>query len=263
MRYFLLTAILFLSVTTTTAQKTYQQMTGEEQKAFVSEQSARIAKLISNRDYAFTAEYQWMIKQYVDSYVRRINNGKNEAGRGDVKLVLERGIQHAPTFAKIFEANGLSPIIGIYLPMIESEYRNDLTSPSGATGMFQFIPSTAKKYGLAPEDKTNAEKEATAAARFMSELQNKFVNDSMKEALALTAYNQGERTVQESLSLVVNEKNKDCSLCALAENKTQLKQNMQTEGLSYVPLFFAAAILGENPESFGIALKPLSNYSQK
>ena len=263
MRYFLVAVILFLAINATMAQtKTYPQMTGEEQKAFIAEQSARIAKLISNRDYAFNTEYQWTIKQFVDAYVRRMNNSKTEAWRGDVKLVLERGTQYAPTFAKIFEAQGVSPIVGIYLPMIESEYRNDLTSPLGATGMFQFLAPTAQIYGLTPEERTDTEKAAKAAAKFLANLQNQFADDAMKEALALTAYNQGPKAVKESLSLVINEQNKSCSLCALNENKTRLNQSMQTEGLKYVQVFFAAAIIGENPESFGIALKPLSSYSK-
>jgi hypothetical protein len=78
----------------------------------------------------------------------------------------------------------------------------------------------------------------------------------------LTAYNQGPKAIKESLSLVVNEQNKSCSLCVLNENKTRLNQSMQTEGLKYVPTFFAAAIVGENPQAFGIALKPLSSYAK-
>jgi membrane-bound lytic murein transglycosylase D len=146
--------------------------------------------------------------------------------------------------------------------MIESEYRNDLTSSMGATGMFQFLAPTAQKYGLTPEERTDTEKAANAAAKFLSELQNQFADDAMKEVLALTAYNQGPKAVKESLSLVVNEKNKSCSLCVLNENKTRLNQNMQTEGLKYVPTFFAAAIVGENPQSFGIQLNPLSSYTK-
>jgi membrane-bound lytic murein transglycosylase D len=146
--------------------------------------------------------------------------------------------------------------------MIESEYRNDLTSSMGATGMFQFLAPTAQKYGLTPEERTDPEKAANAAAKFLSELQNQFADDAMKEAFALTAYNQGPKAVKESLSLAVNEQNKSCNLCALNENKTRLKSNLQTEGLSYVPTFFAAAIIGDNPESFSIASKPLSRSTK-
>lgn len=262
MRYFLLTALLLLTINVTMAQKTYQQMTTDEQQTFVAEQSVRIAKMISKRDYAFTPEYQAEIKQYVDAYAKRVSTDKTDAWRGDVKLVLERGTQHAPTFAKIAEANGVSPILLIYLPMIESEYRNDLISPMGAAGMFQFLAPTAKKFGLTPEERSDTEKAANAAARFLSELQNQFANDAMKEGLVLISYNQGAKTVKESLSLIINEQNKSCSLCTLNENRTQLKQSMQTEGLKYVQLFFAAAIVGENPESFGIKLNPLSSYSK-
>lgn len=262
MRYFLLAVMLLLTINATMAQKTYQQMTADEQQAFVAEQSARIAKLISTRDYAFTPEYQAQIKQFVDAYAKRIGNNKTDAWRGDVRLVLERGSQYVPMIAKSFEANGVSPIIGIYLPMIEAEYRNDLTSPLGATGMFQFLAPTAKKFGLTAEERTDTEKAAKAAARFLSELQNQFADDAMKEGLALTSYNQGPKAVKESLSIAVNDQNKSCSLCALNENRTRLNQSMQAEGLKYVQVFFAAAIVGENPESFGMKLNPLSSYTK-
>lgn len=261
-RFTLLTVVLLLTINATTAQKTYQQMTADEQQTFVTEQSARIAKAISSRDYAFTPEYLAQIKQHVDVYAKRVGNNKTEAWRGDVRLVLERGQQYVPMIAKSFEANGVSPIIGIYLPMIEAEYRNDLTSSMGATGMFQFLAQTAKQFGLTPEERTDTAKAANAAARFLSELQNQFAGNSMKEGLALTSYNQGPKAVKESLSIAVNEQNKSCSLCALNENRAQLNQSMQTEGLKYALTFFAAAIIGENPESFGMKLNPLSSYTK-
>ncbi len=43
-------------------------------------------------------------------------------------------------------------------------------------------------------------------------------------------------------------------------NANSLDQEFQTEDIKYVPKFFAAAIVGENPQSFGVDMAPLSAY---
>jgi len=40
-----------------------------------------------------------------------------------------------------------------------------------------------------------------------------------------------------------------------------LSKQFQSENFKYVPKFFAAAIIGENPQDFGLKLQPLSTYS--
>ena len=47
----------------------------------------------------------------------------------------------------------------------------------------------------------------------------------------------------------------------LIANGEMLSKQFQSENFKYVPKFFAAAIIGENPQDFGLKLQPLSTYS--
>ncbi len=131
----------------------------------------------------------------------------------------------------------------------------------GALGLFQFVPQTGKHYGLTPPELLNVEKSADAAARYIADSLELFQNDPMKEALALLAYNRGGGNVTADLASVLNEQNRGCSICALTAASGKLDPTFQAESVYYVPLFFAAAIVGENPSVFGLQSQPLSSYS--
>lgn len=73
---------------------------------------------------------------------------------------------------------------------IESSYRTDAVSPVGAKGMFQFMPATAKEYGV--EDPFDFEQSVDGAARFMKWILNKHGNN-VPESLAY--YNGGHKAV--------------------------------------------------------------------
>jgi len=62
------------------------------------------------------------------------------------------------------------------------------------------------------------------------------------------------------LKILVNEQNKRCSICALTSDRTKVDETLTPESTFYVPLFFAAAIIGENPQAFGLQMAPLSSY---
>jgi hypothetical protein len=81
----------------------------------------------------------------------------------------------------------------------------------------------------------------------------------MKEALALLSFNRGTGNVERDLVAFVNESNRACSICALTEQSDRLDANFREENVYYVPRFFAAAIIGENPRAFGLQTPPLSS----
>jgi hypothetical protein len=85
----------------------------------------------------------------------------------------------------------------------------------------------------------------------------------MKEALALLAYNRGSQHVARDLQTIVDEQSKGCSICALTAARSRLDKMFQTENVYYVPRFFAAAIVGENPLAFGLQSQPLSSFDSK
>ena len=240
---------------------TYQQMSQPQRAVFVAEQARRIARQMSGHDYQFTAEFEAAIQKAVDFYVRRIgNNAGDKLGKGDARLVFERGQAVAPTLSGIFKARGVSPLVGLYIPLVESEYVN-LESPNavGAIGMFQFLPKTGEHFGLTPADLLDVPKSADAAARYIAGGLKQFSGDPMKEALALLAYNRGSDAVERDVALLVNDQNRACSICALTEQRDKLDANFRKESVYYVPSFFAAAIIGENPRAFGLQTQPLSS----
>lgn len=253
------------SISAQSTVKLYRQMSPSEQAAFVQEKAGQIARQISGNEYEFTPAFEMEIQKHIDSYVRRIgNNASDRPGKSDARLVFRRGSAFAPTLIATFKAQNVSPLIGLYLPMIESEYLN-IPGPNsmGATGMFQFLPQTGKRYSLSSDDLLNVEKSADAAARYISHNTATFAGDSMKEALALLSYNRGSQNTRRDLELVLDGQNKDCSICALTAARTKLDKTFQDEGVHYVPRFFAAAIIGENPQVFDLQMEPLSSFERK
>jgi len=237
-------------------------MSRAERHAFVSEQARRIAKEISGNEYQFTPAFELDILRAVSRYALRDDREVNAAtARHKLRSTAARGQANAPKLISAFRARNVSPLIGLYLPWVESAYVN-ISSPNtaGAVGMFQFLPKTGARYGLSAEDLLDVDKSADAAARYILDSLETFKDDPMKEALALLAYNRGGQKTARDLTVLINDQNKRCSICALTANRSKLDETFQSENVFYVPLFFAAAIIGENPQVFGLPMQPLSSY---
>lgn len=241
----------------------YQQMNQSEKSDFVAGQARTIARQMAGREYEFTPAFETEIRKSVDFYARRIGNGGGDRlGRGDARLIFERGRNVAPTLIAAFKARSVSPLIGLYIPLIESEYVNIETANSmGSIGMFQFLPTTGQRYDLTPPELLDVEKVANAAALYIAEGLKRFKDDPMKEALAVLSYNRGVQKVTNDLS-IIDEQDRQCSICALTVMRSKLDRTFQDENVYYVPRFFAAAIIGENPQAFGLQMQPLSSYQK-
>jgi hypothetical protein len=82
-----------------------------------------------------------------------------------------------------------------WLPVLESGYLDTMISDQDARGIWQFIPSTAKIYGLLPEEITDPQKSTSAFVKYISFLYKQFGD----YALALTAYHHGEGGIADKL----------------------------------------------------------------
>ena len=243
-------------------RKLYLQMSEEERNEFIYAQARNVSRMMSSREYVFTDDVLPYIKKYVDGYARRVGNNSTAIWGEDLNFLFGRARRLAPDIIREFNARGSPKIVGLYIPMIESEYRECLTSPVGAKGLFQFMPATASGYGVNPADRCDVKKMAPAAAKYIKDRIAEFGSDAMSVALGIAGYNRSPDSVRRDLSDVVNSKNKERSFWTLVANSDKLDRFFQNENVKYVPKFFAAAIVGENPEAFGLEMRKLSTYTE-
>ena len=105
--------------------------------------------------------------------------------------VRDRARRIEPFITESSRRYGVDPRLLRILCFIESRYRLDAVSPKGARGPMQFMPDTAKRFGVRnPHDPQQA---IDAAARYLRDLLRKFGG---RLDLALAAYNAGEGTVE-------------------------------------------------------------------
>jgi hypothetical protein len=239
------------------ANKLYSQMSPAEQLQFVDEQEQRISGMMGERPAKLNEEAVRAIKAYVDRYASRQGSTSNKAGVASLDEVYARAVPLAPLIAGTFAARKIPIIVGIYLPMIESEYKPCYENQFGATGLFQFLPSTAKIYGVAREDMCDVEKMTPAAAHYIADRMAELGEDSETMTLVLLSYNQGPGFVTDTLRQLRETPNYQRNFWTIYANRDKLPQNFRQEA-GYVPAFFAAAIVGENPRNFGLSTPPLS-----
>ncbi len=243
--------------------KLYLKMTEEEKLDFLDKQAQHISMMMGNRPYAFTDDVLGYIKKYVDSYAQRANTSSTRLWGENLHSLYGRASLYAPEIIRAFNLRGVPPLVGLYIVMIETEYHDCLESPVGAKGLFQFMPATARTYGVDPNDRCDVKKMSPAAANYMADRITEFGPDAMSVALAIAGYNRSPDSVRRDLHDVINSENRERSFWTLVANSTKLDRPFQNENIKYVPKFFAAAIVGENPWAFGLKLRPVSTYTEK
>ena len=136
------------------------------------------------------------------------------------------------------------------LPYIESNYDPFSISSSGAMGLWQFMPATAKIYGLEDtwwyEQRHDPLVSSKAAVRYLAYLHNRF---NKEISYTLAAYNGGPTLLEKQIK--INRK------LGKPSNYEQLNLPRQTK--EYVPKFKAIVELIMNAEKYGISLPDFPN----
>jgi soluble lytic murein transglycosylase-like protein len=242
----------------TTNNKLYAQMSEAEQLAFINEQEQRISAMMGDRPAKLNEEALRAIKSHVDRYVARTGSTSSEPGKEDLRLIYARAIPYVPLIESSFAARKVPVVIGFYLPVIESEYKTCFENSVGAKGLFQFLPQTARQYGVAREEMCDAEKMTPAAAHYIADRMAELGDDSASMTLVLLSYNRGPEWVRGSLRQLRETDNYERNFWTLFANRDKLDDLFRRENAGYVPGFFAAAIIGENPQTFELQTPPLS-----
>ncbi len=135
------------------------------------------------------------------------------------------------------------------LPMIESAYNPIATSRQKAAGMWQFIPSTGKIYGLEQnwwiDNRRSVMKATNAALDYLEKLYKEFGTWE----LALASYNAGEGRVGRAIKR--NKRNK--------KPAGYYSLRLPKETKNYVPKLFAIKNIISNPKKYGLNLPKIKN----
>lgn len=258
------------------AGKKYLDLSDSEKRAYLADRAKKMAQVIGNNSSDdVPAAALDKIKGFTDGYAKRASVAKKTGSCGfadNLQATYERASKNAPFIVKAFNEKGTDPRIGLYLAMIESEHCVCLQSPTGPLGMFQFTQATGRNHGLDtkpgaspsnPDERCEPEPSARAAASYMKSLLGRYGTGPASVPLAIGSYNSGEGGLSSNLvKALESDGGLPRDFWTLIANGDKLSKQFQSENFKYVPKFFAAAIIGEFPQDFGLKLQPLSTYSK-
>jgi len=170
--------------------------------------------------------------------------------RGFMERTLSRASQYLPMVRQIFQEERI-PTDLAYLAVIESGYINSASSYAKAVGMWQFMRSTGRIYGLGGnawvEERRDPVKATRAAARYL----RKLYEISGDWYLALVGYNAGPLTTERAILNLGSRNFWDMYRSRWLRNQTK----------NYVPELCAAILVGRFPERYGLKYEQLAPYT--
>jgi peptidoglycan lytic transglycosylase D len=158
---------------------------------------------------------------------------------------LARGGRYLPRIREVFADQGIPQDLA-YVALVESAFKTGALSRAKAKGVWQFIPSTGRRFGLRQDwwvdERSDPDKSTRAAAQYLKELHDLFGDWS----LALAGYNAGEGKVQRAIDAYGTE-----DFWELAQT-----QAFRAETRNYVPMIHAAIVVAKAPETYGFDVEP-------
>ncbi len=162
-------------------------------------------------------------------------------GTSEGRETMRRALEQMEALRPLVESkvkNHNAPIELMAIPIVESGYKNNARGGTTlkSTGIWQFIPATARAYGLSVDDAKDERVDiplaTDAALRYLQASKLRF-NDWL---LGVLAYNIGERAVQKGINVTGS------------RDVWTLTRNGYGGDLNYVGNVIAAAIIMQNPE---------------
>jgi membrane-bound lytic murein transglycosylase D len=174
--------------------------------------------------------------------VRYFINYFSRGGKVYFERILARSGKYMPMIARVLREEGLPEELA-YLALIESAFSPKAVSPTGAVGLWQFVPVTARKYGLRIDswldERRDPVKSTRAAAAYLKDLHDYFG----RWYLATAAYNAGQGAIDRAL-----QKSGAKDFWSLAQ-----KARLREETRNFVPKFVAASLIAADPKKYGFS----------
>jgi membrane-bound lytic murein transglycosylase D len=180
-----------------------------------------------------------LVKSQIRYYARRPDLLKRTLGRSHKYLFY---------ILNEVERRGMPTEIAL-LPMVESSFLPNATSPVGAAGLWQFMPMTGRHYGLEQTWWYDGRRDVTAATNAALDYLQTLYAQFGDWSLALAAYNWGEGNLARSIA-----RTEAAGLPVTYENI-----RMPAETRSYVPKLLAIRDLLTDPASYGVKLDKFPN----
>ena len=153
-------------------------------------------------------------------------------------LIFKRAAKYFPIIEPILQENGI-PDDFKYLAVIESGLTH-VVSPAGAEGFWQFMPQTAKDYGLEVngdiDERLHLIKATESAAAYLIDAYAEFGNWT----LAAAAYNAGVQRIKSSLEK--------------QQTKSYYDLHLNEETSRYMYRILATKLIFESPETYGFSI---------
>lgn len=182
-----------------------------------------------NVNFGFTINP--LIQQYINYYQGR--------GRSTMESGLRRSGQYMKLARQIFKEEGV-PVDITWLGQVESAWKPRAMSWAAASGLWQFVPSTGRQFGLRQTawiDERNSFEQATrASAKYLKSLATRY-NGNWE--LAMAAYNTGAGNIDRGISR------------AGTANFWAIYPYIAQETRNYVPNILATILIAKNPEKYG------------
>lgn len=204
------------------------------------------------------AEYEKISKTsipiVVNAEVERFIRFFQTAHRKYFTKWLERSYAYLPAMKEVFRQEGLPEDLA-YLALIESGYNPYAYSRARATGIWQFMRATGRRYNLDSdwwvEERRDPIKSTHAAARYLRDLYKIFGS----WYLAVASYNAGEGKILRAIK-----KYKTDNFWTMSKYRY-----LRRETKDYIPKFIAAMIIAKDPEKYGfdnLNSSPLYEYDE-
>jgi membrane-bound lytic murein transglycosylase D len=192
----------------------------------------------SKKNVNFSFTLNPLVQQYINYY-------QGPRGRATMENGLRRSGMYMRLARQIYAQEGV-PLDITWLGQVESAWKPRAVSWAAASGLWQFIPATGRRFGLRQnayiDERNSFEQSTRASAQYLKFLANRY-NGNWE--LAMAAYNTGEGNIDRAISR------------AGSANFWMIYPYIAQETRNYVPNILAVILIAKNPEKYGFkGIKP-------